>query len=215
MLPGEEWKIHLGRRVVLNHDDLDGSMFMEDLVDEIIHSTKRDIWETVKEDGIWVTRPICFDGDDDDDDDAGDDSEDDSDSSSSDDSSHYQEDRIYDDAQEALKNPLRLNDDYESSDSSVINDDSDEEEDELATSSDSEPDWSERDLTKRELARRQRSAGTQSMTRQAMTRLEDGDAKMKDGSDLGSDDKHLTTVEDVSSDSDVPGSDWDSNDGIA
>lgn len=56
MLPEDRWKIHLGRRVTLEPDDPDGSIFIEDLLEEIIKHNRHG-WETVKEDGVWVTRP--------------------------------------------------------------------------------------------------------------------------------------------------------------
>lgn len=52
---GDDWKIQLGRRVTLEASDKDGSQFLEDLLDEIVHHP---LWETVQErPGIWLTRP--------------------------------------------------------------------------------------------------------------------------------------------------------------
>jgi len=36
MLKGDFWKIHLGRRIELDEDDLDGSMFIEGLLDDVL-----------------------------------------------------------------------------------------------------------------------------------------------------------------------------------
>ncbi|KDQ51942.1 hypothetical protein JAAARDRAFT_198606 [Jaapia argillacea MUCL 33604] len=57
MRPSHIWKIHLGRRVVLDADDLEGSRFIEDLLEEALYFVA-DPWETVQEvPGVWVTRP--------------------------------------------------------------------------------------------------------------------------------------------------------------
>lgn len=62
MREGDFWKIYLGRRVVLDDEDLDGPLFIEGLLEEVLlfpsfHDTER--WETVEESpGIWVTRPL-------------------------------------------------------------------------------------------------------------------------------------------------------------
>jgi len=66
MLKGDFWKIHLGRRIELDEDDLDGSMFIEGLLEDVLlyphHWTsmrkyRKESWETVEESpGIWITR---------------------------------------------------------------------------------------------------------------------------------------------------------------
>ena len=77
MQEGDFWKIHLGRRVVLEEDDHDGSKFIENILEDALlfplfgphgkdNSGK---WETIEEEpGIWVTRlktkQRALDGDD-------------------------------------------------------------------------------------------------------------------------------------------------------
>ncbi|KAG8935318.1 hypothetical protein FRC01_003070 [Tulasnella sp. 417] len=63
MKEGDQWKIMLGRRIKLDVDDLDGSIFIEDLLEDAV--TRRfpadPTWETVRVEGdpkVWVTRPI-------------------------------------------------------------------------------------------------------------------------------------------------------------
>jgi hypothetical protein len=80
MSKGDFWKIHLGRRIELDEDDLDGSMFIEGLLEDVLlypaqisilskasnsrngycytlNNRLQDSWETVEEaPGIWVTR---------------------------------------------------------------------------------------------------------------------------------------------------------------
>jgi len=66
MLKGDFWKIHLGRRIELDEDDLDGSMFIEGLLEDVLFyppewsTTQKYLnerWETVEENpGIWITR---------------------------------------------------------------------------------------------------------------------------------------------------------------
>lgn len=63
MKNGDQWKIMLGRRIRLDVDDLDGSIFVEELLeDAIMHPLLADpTWETVRVEGdskVWVTRPI-------------------------------------------------------------------------------------------------------------------------------------------------------------
>ena len=68
MLKGDFWKIHLGRRVELDEDDLDGSMFIEGLLEDVLlyphqwytmEKYRKEAWETVEESfGIWITRMI-------------------------------------------------------------------------------------------------------------------------------------------------------------
>ncbi|KAJ7865678.1 hypothetical protein B0H13DRAFT_1636972, partial [Mycena leptocephala] len=61
MQKGDFWKIVLGRRIELDGEDLDGSLFIEALLEDalifpLISGCK---WKTVEETpGIWVTRPI-------------------------------------------------------------------------------------------------------------------------------------------------------------
>jgi hypothetical protein len=62
MEKGDNWKIHLGRRVVLDEDDFDGGQFMEEFLEEVLLFPNKlaldGEWETVLESpGIWVTRP--------------------------------------------------------------------------------------------------------------------------------------------------------------
>ena len=48
MLPGDFWKIHLGRRIELDEDDLDGGQFLEELLEDALYFANRLIpWETV------------------------------------------------------------------------------------------------------------------------------------------------------------------------
>ena len=66
MLEGDFWKIHLGRRIELDEDDMNGSMFIEGLLEDVLlyphhwHSVEKyrnEAWETVEESpGIWITR---------------------------------------------------------------------------------------------------------------------------------------------------------------
>lgn len=65
MQEGDFWKIHLGRRIVLEGGDLDGSKFIEGILEDALlfplfgPCAKGDSgkWETVEEEpGIWVTR---------------------------------------------------------------------------------------------------------------------------------------------------------------
>lgn len=68
MQKGDFWKIHLGRRIDLDEDDLDGAHFIEGLLeDALLFPLRSDLskrmherWETVEETpGIWVTRPMA------------------------------------------------------------------------------------------------------------------------------------------------------------
>lgn len=55
MQVGDFWKIHLGRRITLDEGDLDGSLFVENLLEDAVLFRAR--WETKEETpGIWVTR---------------------------------------------------------------------------------------------------------------------------------------------------------------
>jgi hypothetical protein len=66
MPKGDFWKIHLGRRLELDEDDLDGSMFIEGLLEDVLlyppqwstmQKYRNEAWETVQDSpGIWVTR---------------------------------------------------------------------------------------------------------------------------------------------------------------
>ncbi|KAF8883883.1 hypothetical protein CPB84DRAFT_1686074 [Gymnopilus junonius] len=65
MRPGDFWKIQLGRRIELDSDDLDGSAFIEGLLEDALlfpyrgHFSRKlhEKWETVEESpGIWITR---------------------------------------------------------------------------------------------------------------------------------------------------------------
>lgn len=66
MKEGDFWKIHLGRRVRLDEDDLDGALFMEGLLeDAMLFSQNGSLvdptlveWDTRHESpGVWVTKP--------------------------------------------------------------------------------------------------------------------------------------------------------------
>jgi len=76
MRQGDHWKIHLGRRVALDNDDVDGSCFIEGLLEDALLFPYRDpqsarhfeMWETTEESpGIWVTRLKSHKEDDEDD----------------------------------------------------------------------------------------------------------------------------------------------------
>ncbi|KAF5329816.1 hypothetical protein D9619_009330 [Psilocybe cf. subviscida] len=65
MQRGDFWKIHLGRQIQLDADDVDGSVFIEDLLEDAVMFPMRvegctkthERWETKEETpGIWVTR---------------------------------------------------------------------------------------------------------------------------------------------------------------
>lgn len=56
---GEKWKIHLGRRIYLHQNDPDGSIFMEEFLEEVMRPLREDQWETIKEGDTWVTRPVA------------------------------------------------------------------------------------------------------------------------------------------------------------
>ncbi|KZV86810.1 hypothetical protein EXIGLDRAFT_774282 [Exidia glandulosa HHB12029] len=52
---GDVWKIALGRKITLDENDVDGSRWIRDFLDEFLSSSA---WETVRErHGEWVTRP--------------------------------------------------------------------------------------------------------------------------------------------------------------
>lgn len=65
----EVWIICLGRRLALEEGDWDGEWFVEDLLDEVLYfpicgkgggfeKIEQWKWETVKEEGSWITRPV-------------------------------------------------------------------------------------------------------------------------------------------------------------
>jgi hypothetical protein len=58
MKVGHKWRIHLGRKIMLDEDDLDGSDFVEGLLeDALLFPVDFARWETVQEvPGIWTTR---------------------------------------------------------------------------------------------------------------------------------------------------------------
>ena len=66
MLKGDFWKIHLGRRIDLDEDDLDGSMFIGGFLEDVlfyppkwptVNKCRNEAWETVEESlGTWITR---------------------------------------------------------------------------------------------------------------------------------------------------------------
>lgn len=67
MQQGHLWDIHLGRRIELDDDDLDGAQFIEDLLEDAIlfplrssrSARVQERWETVEDvTGYWVTRPM-------------------------------------------------------------------------------------------------------------------------------------------------------------
>ncbi|KIJ25835.1 hypothetical protein M422DRAFT_38450 [Sphaerobolus stellatus SS14] len=58
---GDCWKIMLGRRIKLSPDDLDGSEWLGNFLEEALLTSRYELYETVKESsGIWVTRPTEF-----------------------------------------------------------------------------------------------------------------------------------------------------------
>jgi hypothetical protein len=68
MKPGDFWKIQLGRCIQLDPDDFDGSLFLEDFLEEVLlypmrstlSARTKERWETVQEaPRIWVTRPMA------------------------------------------------------------------------------------------------------------------------------------------------------------
>lgn len=62
MRKGDFWKIYLGRSIDLDFEDIDGSEFMNDLLEEVLMyplSFTERRWDTVEESpGIWATRPV-------------------------------------------------------------------------------------------------------------------------------------------------------------
>lgn len=58
MKVGHKWRIHLGRKIMLDEDDLDGSEFVEGLLeDALLFPVDFARWETMQEvTGIWTTR---------------------------------------------------------------------------------------------------------------------------------------------------------------
>lgn len=73
MKEGDTWKIYLGRRITLEEDDLDGSLFIETLIEEavlfpqdpsLVDPTLMQ-WKTYKESpGVWITKPFVIQHDD-------------------------------------------------------------------------------------------------------------------------------------------------------
>lgn len=121
MQEGEYWRVHLGRRIYLHHSDLDGSLFIEELLEEIMHTPRPDRWETVKEDQTWITRPVLAaatldaNGDDNDLEYTSDGDLDLSDDEGAGlDDGVFGEDVKYDEAEAAEPDPLLVEDDYES-----------------------------------------------------------------------------------------------------
>ncbi|RDB18226.1 hypothetical protein Hypma_000466 [Hypsizygus marmoreus] len=117
MRKGDFWKIQLGRRFNVDEDDLDGSIFIEGLLEDALLFPAKQAWETVEEyPGIWLTRLIPMQ--DVDDNDKGSDSDSASDSSMYDDK--FDDDRACHDR--ALANPppvdgpILLSPGYETSD---------------------------------------------------------------------------------------------------
>ncbi|KAF8322301.1 hypothetical protein DL93DRAFT_2223884 [Clavulina sp. PMI_390] len=218
MAEGDTWKIALGRQIVRNYDDLDGSIFMEDLLDEILECSRPNEWETVKEgDDCWITRPIQHAMDL-----GANDPENTSDYDSlesdleRESSPEYEEDLCYKASQALLLNPLQLHDGYESSESDgddTSESDADQpmpEVEGLAVGGlDSDTDWSAKDPTEEEEARRDARKSVDGGAG-GVGQKDGEDAEMQDASE--SDSEGDSEVDELSSDE--PGSDWDSNDGI-
>lgn len=244
MAPGDRWKIHLGRRICLSYDDIDGSVFIEDLIDEIMHCPRPDRWITVKRKGVWCTRPVEFPRDAN-----GDDNDVDIDSNGSllndegregqwykdggysddDDDEMYEEDWRYENEEEMDKNPLMVFDEYDENDDET----DDEEEMEILEkymeeAMESDTDWDAEDPTKKE---QERISDADDEDEEKEGEGNDGDgvtATDMNGEALGAAVNNVNQDEieaDVLSvgngsenedelDSDEPGSDWDSNDGI-
>lgn len=243
MAPGDQWKIHLGRRICLSYDDIDGSVFIEDLIDEIMHCPRPDRWVTVKRKGIWCTRPVEFPRDAN-----GDDNDVEIDSNGSlvddeegegqwykdggygdDDDEMYEEDWRYENDKEMDKNPLMLFDEYDKKDDET----DDEEEMEILEqfmeqAMESDTDWDAEDPTKKE---EERMSDADEEEEEKENEGDDGDEVTATGindealgtalKNIGQGDleANVLGVEDDGEDeddldSDEPGSDWDSNDGI-
>ncbi|KAJ8514507.1 hypothetical protein ONZ45_g7949 [Pleurotus djamor] len=67
MKKGDLWKIRVGRSIQLDDEDLDGSVFIEDLLEDAVlfplrlphFESSADRWETLQSSpGVWETRPI-------------------------------------------------------------------------------------------------------------------------------------------------------------
>jgi hypothetical protein len=57
MQQGDFWKIMLGRTIVLGADDLDGSVWLDEFLEDVLMFPDG-MWETIEESpGVWVTRP--------------------------------------------------------------------------------------------------------------------------------------------------------------
>ncbi|KAF8322302.1 hypothetical protein DL93DRAFT_2223885 [Clavulina sp. PMI_390] len=196
MAEGDTWKIALGRHIVRNHDDLDGSMFIEELLDEILRWSTHQ-WETVKDgDSSWVTRPKAPEN------------------SLVGDDSHNTSGTT----QTPPLSPLGYYNGYESSESDNDEDDDTNQlmghiGDDTAEEIDTETDWSAVDPTERDLEKARRDS-RKSATVQDNGSMQDHqggeDSTMRDASESSSESNF--GVDEI--DSDEPGSDWDSNDGI-
>lgn len=59
---GDQWKIYLSRRILLSHNDADGSISVEELTDEIMHRLRCHKWATDKQVGtiVWATKAVEF-----------------------------------------------------------------------------------------------------------------------------------------------------------
>lgn len=181
---GENWKIHLGRRIYLHQNDPDGSLFIEELLEEIMNAPRSDQWETVKEGDTWVTRPVLAaislnaNGDDD--------------------GSHHRSNghRPYSGRSSsdtvAKLNPLLVEDDYAIDESDAADElkEDDVEDNDTDTSS---TDWEAHHRNEQEKKRKS---------------IVNDSAEDQVGGEGGADDN------DDSNFSSEPGSDWDSNDGI-
>lgn len=181
---GEFWKIHLGRRIYLDRSDVDGSVFIEELLDDIMHTPRPDRWETVQKGDTWITRPVAaaikLDAN-------GDDNDMDSDGRRvrSDSEEEYDSEFVKR-AVAASWNPLLLQDDYEN-DEIEDEDAAEDMEQEVAvedidSDTSSNPNWPTPNLT------------------------ENKETRCGGGEDTDEDEESNLSSE--------PGSDWDSNDGI-
>ncbi|PPR08283.1 hypothetical protein CVT24_001123 [Panaeolus cyanescens] len=62
---GLKWRVYLGRQLRLADDDPDGTLFIENLIEDAVFFPYRgdqsrrgyEVWETVMKSGVWVTRP--------------------------------------------------------------------------------------------------------------------------------------------------------------
>lgn len=243
MAPGDQWKIHLGRRIYLSREDFDGSMFIEELIEEIIHCPRPDRWTTAKQTGtsVWVTKAVDFPRNED-----GDDNDYEWDGSSwappagstgeEYERPWYEKDKYVDDAgvgtfaedwmhdqeMEEQMNPLRYFDEYEPGNG----DGEDEEEMEvvelaLEEAMESDSDWSVKDQTAKEKERfRDEQKASWKDTQEALAEKSNTSERpaLNAGRDVtmgdpGDEDQN-SGQDDEETESDEPGSGWDSNDGI-